>query len=289
MDQLPKDFLAIDSALSLHFSSSITTPKLFQICQKATALAGRRITNSTLELILGVDELLFTITSLKGSYDYGITVAVPLAKYSSLLAQRRAQFEEKLAQTEKIEPVSLSEIAILKSPVKCLQHRSPSTSPTKVGKYKHIEGLKNDRSKFSFKERKIALESAKADGLSLIERIKLKEERNSKIDPEQKKKEDYESLIRTRTPRVYDIIYELASASSANGASQSFTLDKVVSIIKDSSEYAISSGEIQDIVNDIESKLGTGRLQLIERGFNKVIRVFDLNREADLQRLNKNA
>ncbi|PSK41053.1 hypothetical protein C7M61_000724 [Candidozyma pseudohaemuli] len=160
------------------------------------------------------------------------------------------------------------------------------TSPTKVTKYKHIDGLKNDRSKFAFQEKISSLETSKANGLSLLERIKLKERMNSKVDIGQKKKDDYDSYIRTKLPQIYDIIYELASVASVN-ASQSFTLSKVISIIKDSSVYATSESEIQDVINDIEMKLGKERLQLIERNHNKVIRVFNLNREEDLQLLRK--
>lgn len=286
MDHLSKDFLAIDSALSLHFSSSITIPKLFHICQKATSLAGRKISNSTVEHILAVDDLLFKISSQKGSYDYGISVNVPLSKYGTLLSQRRELFEKRLAEVDPISPIKLSEVAVLESPVKCSPHRSPSTSPTKVTKYKHIDGLKNDRSKFAFQEKISSLETSKANGLSLLERIKLKERMNSKVDIGQKKKDDYDSYIRTKLPQIYDIIYELASVASVN-ASQSFTLSKVISIIKDSSVYATSESEIQDVINDIEMKLGKERLQLIERNHNKVIRVFNLNREEDLQLLRK--
>lgn len=289
MDHLPKDFLAIDSALSLHFSSSITIPKLFHICQKATSLAGRKISNSTVEHILAVDNLLFKISSPKGSYDYGISVNVPLSKYGTLLSQRRENFEKKLTEVDSITPIKLNEVAVLESPVKCSPHRSPSISPTKVTKYKHIDGIKNDRSKFAFQEKISALETSKANGLSLLERIKLKERMNSKVDIGQRKKDDYDSYIRTKLPQIYDIIYELASVSSVNGprASQSFTLSKVISIIKDSTVYATSEPEIQDVINDIEMKLGKERLQLIERNHNKVIRVYNLNREEDLQLLGK--
>ncbi|PVH17734.1 uncharacterized protein CXQ87_000628 [Candidozyma duobushaemuli] len=166
---------------------------------------------------------------------------------------------------------------------------SKDISPTKVTKYKHIDGLKNDRSKFAFQEKISALETSKANGLSLLERIKLKERMNSKVDIGQRKKDDYDSYIRTKSPQIYDIIYELASVSSVNGprASQSFTLSKVISIIKDSTVYATSEPEIQDVINDIEMKLGKERLQLIERNHNKVIRVYNLNREEDLQLLGK--
>lgn len=289
MDHLAKDFLALDSALSLHFSSSITTPKLFQICQKASSLAGRRFTNATLELILGVDDLLFKIISFKGSYDYGITVNVSLASYGSLLSQRRIDFERKLAQLEEVDPVNLKDVAVVQSPVKLSGYRSPSTSPTKITKFKQIDGLKNDRSKFSFKEKIGAVESSKANGLSLLERIKQKERMNSKLDPVQQKKDDYDQYITTKMQPVYDIVYELSSSSFGNGtrAPQSFTLQKVISIIKDSSEYAISESEIQDIIQGIEKKLGAERLQLIERSHNKVIKVFGLDRDDDLRLLGK--
>lgn len=280
---LIKEFVAIDSALSLHYSSSITTPKLFQICQKASVLAGKRIEPSSVERILGVDDLLFKITSYKGLYDYGITVNVPLTKYGTLLSQRRSAFEKKLAQLEEVKPVKLSDIVVIQSPVKSSSHRSPSTSPTKISKVKLLD-LKNDRSKFLFKEKFSALESSKANGLSILERIKLKERMNSQTDPEQLKRDSYESYIRSKLPVVYDIIYELASTfSNGTRAAQSFTLQKVISIIKDSAQYAISNTEIQDIIEDLEKKLGHDRVQLVERNQTKVIKVFNLHREEDLR------
>lgn len=284
MENLPKEFLAIDTALSLHYSSSITTPKLFRICQKATSLVGKRIDRHTIERILGVDELLFKIISFKGSYDYGITVSIPLSKYGTLLLQRRAEFADKVSNLKTIEPVSLQEVAVLQSPVKSTSYRSPSTSPTKIAKGRQYEGLKKDSSSFSFKEKISAVQSSKAEGLSLLERIKLKERLNSNIDPKLKEKEDYHSYIHSKSSKIYDILYELASASGSINRTpvpQSFTLQKLISIIKDSSEYEISEDDISIVIKDLERKLGPTKLKLIEREHAKVIKVFNLDRAED--------
>lgn len=304
-DSLFSLFSALDTVLSLHYASSITTPKLNDICVKATNMSGTRIDASTIEMILRYFPQAYKVISHgRNTFDYFITVPadVPIWKFGTQLPLRKRQFVDLVKDaTETPKRVSLAAIAEaetpLKSPQKALLSSIKTTttntsltksSPTKTSPAKVIKvsDLRNDLSKFLFKEKISAIQLSNANGLSLLERIKLKEkQRRSHESPQAK----YQAQIEGKMPAVYDVIYELAhSLNLETGApkSRSFLLHKIISIVRDSLTFEIAESEVQDVIHELASRLGQEKIQVLQRGGVKALKVYQLDREADLVLIN---
>lgn len=275
---IPKDlaslFSAIDSTLSLHYASSISTPKLGNVCALATNLAKKRVEPSTFELILAVDPNAYRIEA--HPFDLGVAIPsnVSLSAFGTLLGARKLAFEKKLERISTISPIKLNDVAIKMLPRKRFPvspskigrspSNSPQTSPTKV--------LKNQSPRFKLRVEE--REMSKAKGASILERIKLKERlaKESTEDPEAK----YKSNIRNKMPQIYDIVYEMAGGLT----SSSLPYTRVVSTIKDSLHFDIPELEVHDIIQALSERLK--KIEMIQRGTKKVLKVAHLDREADL-------
>ncbi|KAL6452289.1 hypothetical protein SBY92_001547 [Candida maltosa Xu316] len=165
------------------------------------------------------------------------------------------------------------------SPKKIIKPRSASSSPTK----KKFHDLRNEASRFKFTERIEADESVKCQGLSLLERIRLKERlKKEQEGGEDSKERKYESYLVAKVPMIYDAIYQVYY--SQPDTCKSFSTKKLIQIIQDSSSYPVIAEEIHDGMKLIESKLS--QIRMIEKDGVQVIRVSSLNRDQDLQILN---
>lgn len=284
-------FTAIDTVLNLHYASSITTPQLNDVCRKATAMSGKRIDASTLEQILAVfPEAYKIIFHGRNSYDYSITVpaGVPVRTFGTQLPARKRKLELLLPKNGPVDPIKLQTVAVLETPLRSPKKSdraslSPSVSPTKSSPTKISKAslLRNDLSKFLFKEKLAAVE-ASSHGLSLLERIRLKEKQQQSQESPQAK---YQTQIRGKMPSVYDVIYELANSSNLEAdapKSRTFPLNKVVSIVKDSLAFEIAESEVLDVINELQSVLGTTKMQIVQREQVRVMRVYQLDRNQDL-------
>lgn len=287
---ITKLFSALDSALSLHYSSSISPCKIHHLCSRASSLANKRIDASTIEWILAIFPTAYKIVTYgTATYDYGVGVTDSISKFNSQITSRKKQFEDLLHSiSDEVEPIALRNVAVHESPKKISAHRSPLPSPTKVSKHKTVEGLRNDRSKFTFKEKISSVETSKANGLSLLERIKLKERQNSETDKNMITESRESIQITSKLPLVYDIIFELALGKSSQDATRSiksFEFKKIVSIVNDSLSHPMSEWQITQAIIALETRLGNTKLQSIQRGDTKALRIFHLDREEDLPRL----
>lgn len=268
-------------------------------------MCGSRITQSTIESILAFFPLAYKIISYgQNAYDYAITVpaGTHVLKFATQLPLRKAQFERLVKDTsDHPTPTTLASVAIvetpLSSPVKngrlfssrgsspakssaSSLNSSPTkanTSPTKVTKASY---LRNDASKFHFKEKLAAVEASKS-GLSLLERIRLKEKQLKSQEPPEVR---YQAQIVGKLPAVYDVLYELAPVSTLESGpkSRSFSLPKVISIVQDSFDFDMADTEVMDVIRELESRLGKERIHILERGGVHAIKVFQLDRTTDL-------
>lgn len=292
---LPALFSAIDTVLSLHYASSISTPKINVICSRATHLANKRIDTSTFGRILAYNPNLYKIVSSgSGSYEFGVTVPenTPVAQFSSCLPSRRRQFEQlvSLKLDDAMIPISLGSVAVIEA-LSLSPRKSSSSSPTKVSPVKITKNvsksMKNDGSRFLFKEKLAAVEASKANGLSLIERIRLKEKMNKEnrgIDTPEKR---YENLIYSKMPAVYDVLYELCDSNISRDQLlnfRSYPLSKIVSIVCDSFVFNIAESEVRDTIKALERRL-TPNIQTIDRDGVQAVKIFQLDREKDLRLL----
>lgn len=283
-------FIAIDNVLSLHYSTHISHPQIIKILNQASSLAKVTIIINDLEQMLTVNPDLYVIFRL----DDELSIKFPNNNMQLLL--RKEEFLKRVnswieSHQEMIEIPKKSTI-LPKSPNKIIKPRSnnsssSSTSTTSAIKNnsKKFNDLKNDPSKFKFNEKSESIQSSNFNGLSLLERIRLKE----KLAKEQINKEDsleikYEKYLIGKISMIYDTIYQLYN--SQNELSKSFSTNKLIQIIQDSSNYPVIANEIHDAMKLIESKLS--KIQLIEKNGIKVVKVSSLDRDQDLKILKVN-
>ncbi|CAI5757680.1 unnamed protein product [Candida verbasci] len=151
-----------------------------------------------------------------------------------------------------------------KTPIK-LKITKKTTTPSPV-KRKLLD-LKNDTSKFKFKEK------SETSRLSLLERIKLKEQLKKEEEP----KDDYEALLLDKIPMIYDTIYHLQDQNKP------ISINKLIQIIQDSSNLPIHESEINDVMKLLQSKCS--KFKIVETNSLRVLKVTNLNRDQDLKLL----
>lgn len=151
------------------------------------------------------------------------------------------------------------------------------SSPTKISKT-----LSNSPKKFLLQQKPV-----EAGGLSLLERIKQKEkQRNLEKESYLPEKVYHRRLLYKLAP-IYDIIYELSSSDDERRPQfKSFSLPKMVSMIKDSLTLNISEEEIEDTIREL-SKLLPERVEIIKQGTINAIKVYRLNRSEDIEKIDK--
>lgn len=262
-------FSAIDTVLSLHYSSNTAVPRLHDLCVRATRLTNKRVTTDTFEQLLAYDPKLYKVVSFgTDTYDYGIGIpdGVSVTKFSSLLPERKRHFQQ--LATHDVEPVPLALLAVPESRVLSPVKTSPKKSPTKV--QKPAQMLRNSLAKFMFKEKTTG-------GGSLLERIKLKEKLQRAADEEATPQLKYDKHIGSKLLEVYDVLYELSSNTCTT-----YPLGKLISIVTDSFSYAISEEEVRDVIMELEKKLGSARIEILRRGPVCAVKVFPLDRTLDL-------
>jgi hypothetical protein len=277
-------FVAIDNALSLYFTNHHVSPLLTKILDSASSLANMRIKISDIEHILYLDSRLYHVYKLNGgAYDFTqIYIKFPASFSNGQIHHRRTEFvqtmnswidENKLAQFVPSVEIQLLLVDRAGSPSKIVKR---SISPTK----RVSAEMKNSPSKFQFKERRELTEQKKNNGLSLIERIKLKEQQAAalKKDP----KQSYKEYLQGKSKTIYEIIHQ--SVPNDNTVT-SFSMAKLCEIIKDSTSYPPSTQEVVDIIKHICEKLQRGTFTIVERNGITILKVRNLNRGQDLKLL----
>mmetsp|Transcript_5108 Transcript_5108/g.6424 ORF Transcript_5108/g.6424 Transcript_5108/m.6424 type:complete len:314 (+) Transcript_5108:165-1106(+) len=296
---LLKFFTAIDTNLNLHYSNHTIDPSLNKILDSAARLIGRRITNKDLLCILQIYPDAYVIkhnNKINDHSEYLLTLPenIPLNTFNQCIPFRKEKLLNNI-NTWIDRNRNASEIMHppIEQLVKKQKHTSTSriqkppsnsSSPTKISKSDLMNGMKNDSSKFIFRSKDENYEKKKNNGLSLLERIRLKEklknEQKMKDTPEMK----YHTYIQSKLVPVYDILFHI-HRSQDKQQYKSYPLSKLVSIIEDSLDYPTSQDEIKDTVYLLEKKLGTGKIEILSRGGVTAIKVIKLDRDIDMKAL----
>ncbi|KAK6454493.1 uncharacterized protein RJT20DRAFT_130630 [Scheffersomyces xylosifermentans] len=339
-----KNFQAIDTTLSLHYSTHTTDPVVVKLLDDAASLAQKRIKVSDLEIILSVDPMSFIVYKTGVSYhDYKeIYIRFPNEFKPSDLQRRKIQFilrmnewivknshigsilyknmEDFLKENE----ISLPEDSELRlssstssssskpsSPSKIVKKstsRSGSTSPIKRKGSSILHELKNDSSKFKFKEKDGQVEQQKSNGLSLLERIRLKEriaKEQQELDglnntPEKK----YQRYLLDKCPVIYDMIYQLVNENTQKklnedafnpsnaprkpNPSKTLSISKLCEIIEDSMTYPIEKKEIIDVFYLMEKLLKDSCIfTIVKHNDVAILKAGGLERDRDLNTLKR--
>ena len=317
---LPVLFSALDTALSLHFYASTVVPKVHDLCTKATRLLMKRVDTNTFEWILAYDPDAYQIVHFgSNSLDYGVCLpkGITPLQFGALLTQRKESFKSKVLAAKNSpppSPVALSSIAIshtnlsqtideikpLHSPrtlTKSSSGRSslgkngllgnspanrdasPMGGPTKkFGGVSKLD-LSNRMPRFTLKK------SQSSDGLSLLERIKLKEKKRNLVLSEKLTEESRVQYIKSKVPEVYDVLYELTLQSNGiQKTFKTFPLTKLISIIKDSLKSTMTDEEVEDTIVHIASLLPE-KVKKVDVGGIHALKVYILDRNLDLSTL----
>ncbi|CAK9438254.1 uncharacterized protein LODBEIA_P24960 [Lodderomyces beijingensis] len=267
LNRLVSKVKALDSVLYLHFASSVASPQLSKVLEQASTLSATPIVVEDIEQILAIAPIYQLVRTQDG-------VRV---KFTSFAEDRVAiitsQFNKR-SSLEATTPLSLRSA----SPRKITKPRSSSSSPTKRQSF---ASLKNTRSRFEYSEKDAQVESTKNSGLSLLERIKLKEKLANEgppITPEMK----YTEYLWGKVGQVYDVINQLYREQNFENF-KSFSMTHVVKVVQDSIDHPINEREVNDVVRLITLKLH--KFSLVERQSVLILKVSNLDREEDLRLL----
>ncbi|WEJ92857.1 hypothetical protein PSN45_000315 [Yamadazyma tenuis] len=159
---------------------------------------------------------------------------------------------------------------------------SKSSSPSKVLKPRLT--LKNDSSKFQFKSRDEKTQSSKSNGLSLLERIKLKEQQSKQQKQQETPEAQREDYLQGKLESIYNIIYQI---NGEQNKPTSFTLTGLTQIVKDSLHYPTHEEDIQECLELLAKRLNHAII-ITTRGGLSVVKVMKLDREGDLESLKSN-
>lgn len=265
-------FNAIDSVLSLHYSANTSDPVLANLLDHASLYAHRRINFAIFEVVLYLVPTFYVVYP-----DYQQPQAIHLYRisppkeflpleFTKNIDSRRREFgtalKNWLENNKNMDYIPATRVQDAaksnnpksqpESPTKSNSPRKLSPSPTKVSK------LKNDASRFRFKERLETVELAKT-GLSLLERIKLKERLKSEeniVTPQQK----YETYLAGNIQPVYNIIFQRCSQEKLP---KLLLFAQLVTTIRDSFSFPISEQEAEDSLRFLETKIPSMALKTV--------------------------
>ncbi|RCK54620.1 Cell division cycle protein CDT1 [Candida viswanathii] len=274
-------FTALDNVISLHYTTHTAHPRLTKILSQASSLAKCAIVMADIEQITEVWRGAYVV------FRQDDEVCIKFGDVDVSLMRRKETFIEFLnswidanQSIPEIPRHAITITSVQKSPSKVTKPRSASTSPTKKSKF---QDLKNDPSKFKFTEKSEPSRAAAALGMSLLERIRLKEKRaREDVASGPTPREKYERYLAGKIPMIYDAIYQVynSEGDGERKGSRSFSTSKLIQIIQDSAEYPVVAEEIHDGMKLIVNKLS--KIQMIEKNGVKVLRVAYLDRDQDL-------
>ncbi|GMG20166.1 unnamed protein product [Ambrosiozyma monospora] len=202
------------------------------------------------------------------------------------LNERLEDFERKYDKFVKESDVPITSLEDIPN------YKMSSIAVTKIKPHKVIKSvnnkkLANHKSKFEFKEAKDPVIKG-VTKLSLLERIRLKEKANCEgaEDKQQLAKQKREALLSSKMEFIYNIVYEQSPKfQDDQGADYrvSLPMNRIILLVKDSTEYDISEEDIIEVVRRLSSKVA--RLDLIQVGEMEILKIGKLDREQDLLKL----
>lgn len=269
------NFCSIDNMLMLHYSNHSSDPLISKILSQASDLSRIRIGISDLQVIQEISRDYYTIIKRGGE----LYVRFPTQMTLPLLLLRRSDFERLLLSwLEENRDVEV----IPSQPILNFIKLSQPGGIKKLDSPKKIQGLslglKNDSGKFKFQQRDELLQQQKSGGLSLLERIKLKEKTSKEqldvVTPKMK----YDKYILGKCTTVYDILHH----TQTNAVS----LAKLVQVIQDSVAYPLAADEARDTIKLIAERIEG--ITVVSRGGAEVVKIGVLNRGADLKQFEEN-
>lgn len=311
---------AVDSVLSLHYSSRQSLITAHELFSQVANLLQRRTKIEHFMCVLMVDEYAYKLIEPTGVKDYSpcyVALFKPVLEFNSELESRKSQFVKDLnkwieshqhigyfnirpaAEIIELHRATVPRQAVgsqatpsqavasqigpsqsLDNQTEPTQSSSPSKSPSpRRSPSKISKSLKNDASKFAFKVKDENVETAKS-GLSLLERIKLKEKLNNEKNLLQTPEMRRDQFLASKLKPIYNILYQMNSETKPSQF-KSFPLSIVKATIKDSLDYPIHEDEIHDCLKLMSRKLP--KVEIVTRSNLSVVKLYHFDRTEDLK------
>ncbi|CAH6720162.1 hypothetical protein CLIB1444_03S05798 [[Candida] jaroonii] len=257
-----------------------------------------------------VDEYAYKLIEPTGVKDYSpcyVALFKPVSEFNSELESRKSQFVKDLnkwidshqhigyfnirpaaeiielhraAVPRQVAPNQIGPSQSLDNHTESTQSSPPSKSPSpRRSPSKISKSLKNDASKFAFKVKDENVESSKS-GLSLLERIKLKEKLNNEKNLLQTPEMRRDQFLASKLKPIYNILYQMNSETKPSQF-KSFPLSIVKATIKDSLDYPIHEDEIHDCLKLMSRKLP--KVEIVTRSNLSVVKLYHFDRTEDLK------
>lgn len=278
--KLIKILVAVDNAISLQYTNHQQSPLLTTVLESGSNLANFKIHLSDFEKLLYFGKSMYQIYKLDTNLvDFTkIYIKFPTDFRDTSFVDRKRQLATSLNDWI-VANQNLDFVPDM--PIRTVFATSKTPKLVKNSPTKRVsKDLINKGSKFKFKEKNELIQQQKNQGLTLVERIKLKEKmaNSSKVDP----KVNYENYLSGKSKVIYDIIYQYMLNESNI---KTFLLKKMAENVKDSLSYPLTTEEIIDVIKLMEKKLDRDTFIIVEREGLLVLKVGKLNREQDLKLL----
>ena len=273
IQRLAEDYKAIVNSISLHFSTHTSEPAVDVILKSATNLLNRRVDLCAVQHIQALTKAAFIVApnTRVGRSEYTITFVdhkrSPNLDFRTILDEWCKRNPEK--ELPKVDLWRLNQKLPTKSNLSILDR-------SKVHK-----SLRNDSSKFQFQVKNEKTQRSLNKGLTLLERIRLKEQlKSSEL---QDRKMDSQYLIWGKMASAYGIIFQNYDAETK--ASMTFSFNKYMEIIQNSFKYPVTQSEIKDAIIELLRCLGPEKVQIVTKGNISVLKIHQLDRSKDLAKI----
>ncbi|KAI5966158.1 uncharacterized protein KGF55_000467 [Candida pseudojiufengensis] len=280
LKQLVVDLKTIDSLIELHFINHTINPSLSDVLKKASSENSRQLSVTDIEQINGIlpiyelhkNEVLGDIT-INFTKDY---TSSRIEKFTKSLNE----WSNSNQCSTKLPRLDLGKSTISDNQKQTMKVLKPKSK--QISTRTKFKDLRNDKSKFIYKEKTESTQSTK--GLTLLERIKLKEKTANKENSELAKVQKYQSYLIGKVNTIYDIIYQFYKLQIMHSDINlvSVSLNQLLSSIKNSLNMPLTEIEIMDVLNIIESNLNNKFTSLVRNDI-KILRIQSLSRENDLK------
>ncbi|CCE89041.1 Piso0_001839 [Millerozyma farinosa CBS 7064] len=285
-ERLLKIFKGIDSSISVYYGSHTSPPGLSGILRSTSSLMGSGVKYEDVSKLLAIYPGCYNLQVNHGSnIEDEFTISFGFSTEDekiSVLRDRETAFIEKANswikdnQDKYVVPSLPIEDFVEVDRTKSSYIKS-STKDDSI-----FKELKNSSDKFRFKMKHEREVQSSNNGLSLLQRIKLKERARKEADKFDQTQIKRNKFIKNKLKSIYDILYHVHEDQSP-GKLKSYSMPKLIATIKDSSTHPIHEDEAQDVVKALTSILGRNRMEIVSRNGITALKIIALDRSQDLK------
>lgn len=285
-ERLLKIFKGIDSNISVYYGSHTSPTGLSGILRSTLSLMGRAVKyDDVLKLLVLYPDSYNLQVNYGSNIEDEFTISFAFStedKKISVLNDREALFIEKanlwIRNNQDKDDVPLFPIEDF------VQADRTKSSLIKLNTRNDriFKELRNSADKFRFKVKHERDVQSLNNGLSLLQRIKLKERVRKEEDKYDQTQIKRNKLIKNKLKSIYDILYHVHEDQSP-GKLKSYSMPKIIAMIKDSSTNPIHEDEALDVVKALVSILGRNRMEIVSRNGITALKIIALDRTRDLK------